>query len=76
MMYGLVNKACMKMDKLDKVIQILKNNNYLCQKEGATWFVSTALGDDKDNVVIRSDGTALILQQILLIIITSLLNAV
>ncbi len=44
--------------QLDKVIQILKSNNYLCQKEGATWFVSTALGDDKDNVVIRSDGTA------------------
>jgi len=40
-----------------KVLDILRKNNHLADKEGATWFVSTALGEDKDNVVVRSDGT-------------------
>ncbi|MFC1988830.1 arginine--tRNA ligase, partial [Chloroflexota bacterium] len=29
----------------------------LAEKEGATWFVSTGLGEDIDNVVVRSDGS-------------------
>jgi arginyl-tRNA synthetase len=40
----------------EKVMEILRNC-YLTEREGATWFVSTALGDDKDNVVVRGDGT-------------------
>jgi arginyl-tRNA synthetase len=40
----------------DKVINILRGENFITEREGATWFVSTALGDDKDNVVVRSDG--------------------
>jgi arginyl-tRNA synthetase len=40
----------------DKVMTLLREGDYLAQKEGATWFVSTALGEDKDNVVVRSDG--------------------
>ncbi|MCL2281492.1 MAG: arginine--tRNA ligase, partial [Dehalococcoidia bacterium] len=39
------------------VLDILKRNGYLAQKENATWFVSSALGEDKDNVIIRSNGT-------------------
>ncbi len=35
----------------------LQQGGYISEKEGATWFVSTALGEDKDNVVIRSDGS-------------------
>jgi len=35
----------------------LRQGGYITEKEGATWFVSTALGEDKDNVVIRSDGS-------------------
>ena len=42
----------------DKVMSLLKQSGYIAEKESATWFVSTALGEDKDNVVIRSDGTA------------------
>ncbi|MBI4267108.1 MAG: arginine--tRNA ligase [Chloroflexi bacterium] len=38
-------------------MSLLKQGGYIVEKEGATWFVSTALGEDKDNVVIRSDGT-------------------
>jgi len=41
----------------EKVSGILRKNGYLTEREGATWFVSTALGDDKDNVVIRGDGS-------------------
>jgi len=35
---------------------LLRREGYIAEKEGATWFVSTALGEDKDNVVVRSDG--------------------
>jgi arginyl-tRNA synthetase len=35
----------------------LHDGGYIAQREKATWFMSTALGEDKDNVVIRSDGT-------------------
>ncbi len=41
----------------DEVISLLKRDGYISEKEGATWFASTALGEDKDNVVIRSDGS-------------------
>ena len=41
----------------NSVIGRLHDSGYIAQKEKATWFMSTALGEDKDNVVIRSDGT-------------------
>ncbi len=41
----------------DKVMEILKRDGHLAEKEGATWFVSTALGEDKDNVVVRGNGS-------------------
>jgi arginyl-tRNA synthetase len=41
----------------DQVMGILRRNGFLTEREGATWFVSTALGDDKDNVVVRGDGS-------------------
>jgi arginyl-tRNA synthetase len=41
----------------DTAMDLLKKGGYLTEREGATWFVSTALGEDKDNVVIRTDGT-------------------
>jgi arginyl-tRNA synthetase len=40
-----------------KVMSLLKQGGYIAEKEGATWFVSTALGEDKDNVVVRGDGS-------------------
>ncbi len=36
---------------------LLQDGGYISEKEGATWFVSTALGEDKDNVVVRGDGS-------------------
>jgi len=40
-----------------KVMSLLRQQGYLVEKEGATWFMSTALGEDKDNVVVRGDGS-------------------
>lgn len=40
-----------------KAMSILREGGYLVNKEFATWFVSTSLGDSKDNVVTRSDGS-------------------
>jgi arginyl-tRNA synthetase len=40
-----------------KVMSMLKKGGHLVEKESAVWFVSTALGEDKDNVIIRSDGS-------------------
>ncbi|MBN1693097.1 MAG: arginine--tRNA ligase, partial [Dehalococcoidales bacterium] len=43
--------------QFDKVMKLLRDKGYIAEKEGATWFVSTALGEDKDNVVIRGNGS-------------------
>ena len=40
----------------EKVMGLLRKGGYLAEKEGATWFVSTNLGEDKDNVVVRTNG--------------------
>ena len=37
-------------------LSLLQDNDYLSERDGATWFNSTMLGDDKDNVVVRSNG--------------------
>ncbi|MFQ5925638.1 MAG: arginine--tRNA ligase, partial [Dehalococcoidia bacterium] len=41
----------------DRAMSLLSEKGYTGEKEGATWFVSTALGEDKDNVLVRSDGS-------------------
>jgi arginyl-tRNA synthetase len=38
-------------------MKLLKDGGYVAEKENATWFTSSALGEDKDNVLIRSDGS-------------------
>ncbi len=38
-----------------KVSQLLEETGYLAEREGAVWFMSTLLGDDKDKVFIRSN---------------------
>jgi arginyl-tRNA synthetase len=40
-----------------KVMALLRQHGHLVEKEGATWFISTALGEDKDSVVVRGDGS-------------------
>jgi arginyl-tRNA synthetase len=41
----------------DNVMKLLRDNGYVVERENATWFTSSALGEDKDNVLVRSDGT-------------------
>ncbi|MBG6121360.1 arginine--tRNA ligase [Corynebacterium aquatimens] len=43
---------------VDKAIEELKANGNLYESEGAWWLRSTDFGDDKDRVVIKSDGDA------------------
>ena len=43
---------------VDKAVQKLKDNGNLYESEGAWWLRSTDFGDDKDRVVIKSDGDA------------------
>lgn len=43
--------------KIDTALQKLRDNGYIYEQEGATWFRSTDLGDDKDRVLIKQDGT-------------------
>ena len=40
----------------DTALGLLRENDYLSERDGATWFNSSMLGDDKDNVVVRSNG--------------------
>lgn len=40
----------------EQVLTILRQGNYLDLHDGAVWFKATALGGDKDEVVIRSNG--------------------
>ncbi len=40
----------------DRVMGLLREKGYLEEREGAVWFASSALGEDKDNVVVRSSG--------------------
>jgi arginyl-tRNA synthetase len=41
---------------VDQAIERLRSAGHLYEQDGALWFRSTALGDDKDRVVIRSNG--------------------
>ncbi|PZC46568.1 MAG: arginyl-tRNA synthetase [Chloroflexi bacterium] len=35
---------------------LIAKNGYVSDREGARWFTSTSLGEDKDNVLVRSSG--------------------
>ncbi|HCL56388.1 MAG TPA: arginine--tRNA ligase [Spirochaetia bacterium] len=41
---------------IEKAIRLLKEKGVLYEQEGALWFRSTDYGDDKDRVLIKSDG--------------------
>jgi arginyl-tRNA synthetase len=43
--------------KIEKALKALRDNGHIYEEEGATWFRSTALGDDKDRVLIKQDGS-------------------
>ena len=41
---------------VERAVQRLRDAGFVYEEEGATWFRSTAFGDDKDRVVYRSNG--------------------
>jgi len=45
-----------KNNNFEKTISFLKFNDLSYEKDGALWFKSTNYGDDKDRVIVRSDG--------------------
>jgi len=50
-------KELRKSGDIDKAIELFKKKELAYEKEGALWFKSTLFGDDKDRVIIKSDGT-------------------
>jgi arginyl-tRNA synthetase len=44
--------------RVDQAIAKLRANGKIYEKDGATWLKTTDYGDDKDRVVIKSDGEA------------------
>ncbi len=43
--------------KLDeRVMEVLRCHDFVYEKDSATWFRTTAFGDDKDRVLIKTDG--------------------
>ncbi|MEN9596883.1 MAG: hypothetical protein RL236_1317, partial [Pseudomonadota bacterium] len=49
-------RSLMDDGSIERSLAVLKSNNYLYEKDGATWFKSSELGDEKDRVVIRDNG--------------------
>ena len=43
--------------EIDEALQVLRDRGHIYEHEGATWFRSTELGDDKDRVLIKQDGS-------------------
>jgi len=43
--------------EVDKAIEFLKKKGYTYEKDGALWFKSSEFGDERDRVIIKSDGT-------------------
>ncbi len=40
-----------------QAMELLQRGGYVTRKDNAIWFESSALGEDKDNVLVRSDGS-------------------
>jgi len=38
----------------EKAISILRDMGHVVEREGAVWFASSELGEDKDNVLVRT----------------------
>jgi arginyl-tRNA synthetase len=50
-------RSLYKGGQYDKAMGLLQSGRYIAKKENATWFESSSLGEDKDNVLVRSDGS-------------------
>ncbi len=50
-------KELARSGKIERAFESLGKKGFLFEKDGATWFKSTVFGDDKDRVIIKSDGS-------------------
>ena len=50
-------KSLFENGQFEKCIGLLKEMGYVADKDGATWLLNSNLGEEKDNVLIRSNGT-------------------
>jgi len=55
--YWYSQKELRKSGEIKKVLDSLKKKGFLYEQDGALWFKSTQFGDDKDRVVVKSDGS-------------------
>ncbi|WP_404359187.1 arginine--tRNA ligase [Methylotuvimicrobium sp. KM1] len=49
-------RMLMESGAVDEALNRLQQAGYLYEKDGATWFASSRLGDEKDRVVVRENG--------------------
>ena len=49
-------RSLMDDGSIENALAVLRENNHLYEKDGAIWFKSSQLGDEKDRVVIRDNG--------------------
>ncbi len=50
-------KSLYESGAIEKVIEELKESGYVYESEGALWLASSQLGDDKDRVLIKKNGS-------------------
>jgi len=55
--YWYSQKDLRKSGKIKKALALLKKKGFLYEQDGALWFKSSQFQDDKDRVVVKSDGT-------------------
>jgi len=55
--YWYSQKELTRSGKIEAAFDSLRKKGFLYEKDGALWFKSTVFGDDKDRVVIKSDGS-------------------
>lgn len=46
-----------KENKILPTLEVLRENGYVFEQDGATWLRTTEFGDDKDRVLIKTDGS-------------------
>jgi arginyl-tRNA synthetase len=55
--YWYSQKELRKSGKIKRALDFLKKKGFIYEHDGALWFKSTQFGDDKDRVVVKSDGS-------------------
>ena len=50
-------KSLYESESYQKSMSLLREGGHITEKEGAVWFASSEMGEDKDNVLVRTTGT-------------------